>query len=70
MAEEKKRLSTPGEILETALKKEEIAYRFYDNLLNTPKADFVRDLIERLRDEEAKHVRLIRKEIIKFNVGR
>lgn len=70
MTEHGAKLSTPAEILETALKKEEAAYHFYDNLLNVPKADFVRTLIEKLRDEEAKHVRLIQKEILKFNLGR
>ena len=70
MSEGGKTLSTPAEILQVALRKEENAFRFYDNLLNAPKADFVRDLIERLRDEEAKHVRLIQKEIVKFSLGR
>jgi rubrerythrin len=70
MSEDGKVLSTPAEILRVALRKEENAFRFYDNMLNTPKADFVRALIERLRDEEAKHVRLIQKEILKFNLGR
>lgn len=63
-------LNTPDEILATALRKEEQAYAFYSKLLDMPKADFVRNLIESLRDEEAKHVQKIRKEIVRLNLGK
>ncbi len=65
-----KTLSAPDDILEAALKKEKVAFRFYNNLLQGTHVDFVRDLLEQLRDEEAKHVRMIEKKIAAMEAGR
>ena len=54
------RLTTPGEVLRKALAKEEEAYHFYSQALDQSKIELVRDLLAQLKDEEAKHVRLVR----------
>ena len=60
---------TPLEILQAALEKENGAYHFYNNLLNTTKVLFLQELLEQLRDEEHKHIQLIEKKIAKMNSG-
>jgi rubrerythrin len=57
---------TPIEILHAALKKENDAYHFYGDLLNTTKVLFLQELLEKLRDEEHKHIIMIQKEIAKI----
>ena len=57
-------------ILAMALKKEEAAYRFYDGVLKDLKVDFLRELVEKLREEESKHVLMIRKRIAKLEAGK
>ena len=60
---------TPGEILAKALKKEEAAYRFYDALSRSTKIRMVRELLNTLKDEEAKHVRMIKKKMAELARG-
>jgi rubrerythrin len=60
---------TAKEILETALTKEEAAYRFYDSVMISTKVDFVRDLVSQLREEEQKHVLLVRKKLSELERG-
>ncbi len=63
MTDDVSRLTTAKDILETALHKEEAAYRFYDAVMNSTKVDFVRELVAQLREEEQKHILLIRKKL-------
>jgi len=70
MSAERKVSRTPVEILQIALKKEESSFRLYDNMLQETKVGFVRELIERLREEESKHVRMIRQRIARLEMGR
>ena len=59
---------TPGEVLEVALAKERSAYRFYENIENRLRStDFLLDLVTKLKNEEAKHIRLIQDEMAKMN---
>ncbi len=58
------------EILRAALKKEENAYAFYDRLLQSSGVEFIRELLVTLRDEEAKHIRLIKDKLARLNAGR
>ena len=64
------RISDSGEILSAALAKEKAAYRFYERIETQARVDFVLDLVRRLKDEEAKHVKLVENMIAKMNLGR
>ena len=70
MSPENDGISTPRDILDAALAKEESALRFYEKLLTDSKVTMVRDLIEELRDQEALHVRLIKKRLVLLNLGK
>lgn len=61
MNEKTEKLSTPREILEAALAKEEEAYNFYDNHLKKAKITILRETLEQLKDEEYKHIKLIKR---------
>lgn len=50
---------TPIDILTAALKKERDAYRFYDELMNATTVTVVQELLEKLRDEENRHILMI-----------
>jgi rubrerythrin len=52
---------TPVDVLNAALRKEQAAYRFYDTAYKEARVAEVRELLEKLRDEEARHVRLVTK---------
>ena len=69
MSASRERLSTPGEILRAALRKEQAAHRFYDELLKRSKIGISRELLERLREEEGRHVRIIEKELAALRRG-
>jgi len=62
-------LQTPVEILQAALKKEKDAYHFYDTMLNSTTVVFLQELLEKLRDEEHKHVLMIEKILSKMQSG-
>jgi rubrerythrin len=61
---------TKERILDMALRKERDAFRFYDGLLNQTRADILREVLETLRNEEAKHVQLIERAIAEMHLGR
>jgi len=63
-------LPTPVAILEAALKKEEKSYHFYDVLLEDTKVVIVQELLEKLRDEESKHILMIKKILTKIKRGK
>jgi rubrerythrin len=62
--------TTPDEILEAALAREEEALAFYADLAGHCRTDVVRELLERLKDEESRHTHLIRDLITKLNLGK
>lgn len=57
-------------LLNSALKKEESARDFYGKLAGKCPVDFVRKLMEKLRDEEEKHVHMIRDMQARMNAGK
>lgn len=69
MSNKNQSLSTPVVILEAALKKEKEAYHFYDDLLQGTKVIIIQELLEKLRDEENKHILMIKKKLAKIKLG-
>jgi len=63
-------LRTSDQILQVALAKEKEARDFYDEQAVHCHVDFVRKLLEKLKDEESKHIRLVQGMITKLSVGR
>ena len=66
MSTKKSPLGTPIDILTAALTRERDAYRFYDQLLNTTTVSMLQELLEKLRDEEHKHILMIEQKISKL----
>ncbi len=65
-----RRLNTPEDILRTALQKEEQARDLYAGLAAACSVDFVRELLEKLQNEESKHVRMIHDMLGRLEMGR
>ena len=64
------KLRTPDQILRVALAKEKEARDFYDEQAAHCRVDFVRKLLERLKNEESKHIRLVQGMMTKLEAGR
>jgi rubrerythrin len=62
-------MKSVDEILRTALMKEKGARDFYEGLLLHCRVELVRQLVEKLRDEEAKHVRMIEAMMSQLRLG-
>lgn len=62
-------ISTPGELLKAALVKEQQAHDFYEHAILSCKIVMVRELLEKLKDEESRHVRLVREMLVKIELG-
>ena len=62
-------LTTPGDLLRAALEKEQQAHDFYEQAILSCKIDMVRELLEKLKDEESRHVRLVRDMLTKIELG-
>ena len=60
----------PQRILDAALKKEQAAYRFYEAMIKRTHVTFVKELLEELRDEEARHISMVKKKINLFRAGK
>jgi rubrerythrin len=67
---DKRRLSTPDEILNAALAKELQSRAFYSGLAEECRIDRVRQLLEKLKDEENKHVKMIEEMLTGLSLGR
>jgi rubrerythrin len=67
---EKLELRTLDQILKVALAKEKKSRDFYDEQAAHCRVDFVRKVLEKLKDEESKHIRVVQGMITKLNVGR
>jgi len=63
-------LRTYDQILQVALAKEMEARDFYDEEAAHCGVDSVRRLLEKLKDEESKHIRLVQGMITKLSAGR
>jgi rubrerythrin len=62
-------LSTPMDILEAALGREKAAHQFYSQLLNNTNIGILQEIIERLLEEEYKHIQLIEKKMAALRNG-
>jgi rubrerythrin len=62
-------MTTPDKILQRALEKEMQARDFYRDLARQTKVEFVKELLETLQSEEAKHVHMIEKLLGKLAAG-
>jgi len=60
---------TAGKILQAALVREEQARDLYAELAAQCRIDFVRELLERLKDEESKHAKLLQEIITRLELG-
>ena len=61
---------TPDQILQKALVKETQARDFYERLASACRVDFVRELLEKLQNEEYKHMSMIQAMIGRLESGR
>ena len=66
---DKRRLGTTDEILNAALAKEHQSRQFYARLAEQCQIDMVKQLIERLKDEENKHVKMIEEMMACLRLG-
>jgi rubrerythrin len=62
-------LITPDEILRAALEKETQARDFYAKLALGCSVDFVKELLQTLQNEEAKHMHMIQKMLGRLDSG-
>ena len=62
-------LTTPDAILRAALEKERAAYAFYTDHAALCRIDMVREFLERLGDEEHKHIRMIEDMLAGMRLG-
>jgi rubrerythrin len=67
---DKRRLNTPDEVLNAALAKERQSRQFYAGLAERCQIDTVKQLIEKLKDEENKHVKMIEEMLSNLRLGR
>jgi len=65
-----RRLSTPDEILNTALARERESRAFYAGLAEHCRIEMVRELLEKLKDEENKHVKMVEDMLADLRLGR
>jgi rubrerythrin len=62
--------NTVEDILKVALAREETAHRFYEGLLEKhSRVEPIRDLLEQLKDEEYRHIRLIHDKMAQLDLG-
>jgi len=67
---DKRQLSTPDEVLNAALAKEHQSRQFYAGLAEQCQVNTVKQLIEKLKDEENKHVKMIEEMLSNLRLGR
>ena len=63
------RSKMPEDILNAALVQEKKAHDFYTIMSARCQIDFVRELIEKLKDEEYKHIKLIEGMLVQLGLG-
>ncbi|MFO7535966.1 MAG: ferritin family protein [Kiritimatiellia bacterium] len=62
-------LHTPEQILRAALAREKQAHDFYENMALHCKVELVRRLLDDLKNEESRHIRLIQALLAKMELG-
>ncbi len=67
---DKRHLSTPDEILKAALGRELEARAFYSALAERCQIEIVKKLLEKLKDEENKHVKMVEDMMASLRLGR
>ncbi len=60
---------TPVEILKDALAREQAAHDFYAQMMLNCKTDMVVELLETLKNEESRHIRLVQAMIVKLKLA-
>ena len=65
-----RRLNTPDEILNVALVKERQSRQFYTGLAEQCQIEMVKELLEKLKDEENKHVKMVEDMLMDLRLGR
>ena len=63
------KLTTAYDTLQAALKREREAYDFYADLAENCRIEALRELLEKLRDEENKHIRMVEKMLSQMRLG-
>ena len=61
---------TSDEILRTALEKETEAHDFYAALAASCTVEYVKELLLKLQNEEAKHMRMVREMLARLESGK
>ena len=61
-------LKTPADILKAALVKEQQAHDFYEHMGLTCKVEMVVELLDLLKNEESRHLRLIQAMLAKLEI--
>ncbi len=61
-------LKTPSDILNAALAREKDAYAFYSEALTHARNESLRNLLEKLKDAEFKHVHIVEQMIAKMQL--
>jgi rubrerythrin len=69
MAPLKHNITTPDQILRKALEMETQAHDFYSGLASDCTVNFVRELLEKLQNEESKHMRMIQDMLSRLESG-
>ena len=70
MAPHQHTMTTPDQILQKAMEKETQARDFYAELALTCSVGFVRELLEKLQNEESKHMHMIQDMIGRLESGK
>ena len=70
MAPDQDTLKTPGQILRKALEMETQARDFYAVIANSCRIGFVRELLEKLQNEEYRHMSLVQDMIRRLESGK
>ncbi len=60
---------TPEEVLNIALAKEKASFKYYERLLNRTNMEWVADLLQELKNQEYKHIRLIERKLERLRLG-
>lgn len=60
---------TPEEILRQALAKERTAFSYYDRMLKATSIEVIKDLLQDLKNEEYKHIKMIESRLARLTVG-
>lgn len=60
---------TSEQILKTALAKEKAAFSYYDRMLKSTNIELIQDLLQELKNEEYKHIKMIESKMRRLSLG-